>query len=60
MTDKARLEAARAAKREYGRKYRAANKERQNEYRKQWAKDNPGKIKEYQARYWEKKAACKD
>lgn len=26
-------------------------------YRRQWAKNNPEKVKEQQARYWEKRAA---
>lgn len=30
-----------------------------NEYRREWAKRNPDKLREYQARYWDKKAAAK-
>ena len=31
-------------------------KEARRAYRREWAKNNPEKIKEHQARYWEKKA----
>ncbi len=51
---------ARQAQREYMREYRLKNKERLNEYQreynKQWLKDNAGKKKQYNARYWQKKA----
>lgn len=50
-------EQARAAKREYARKYRAANREKFIEYQKKWRKNNPEKIKAIQERYWKKKAA---
>ena len=45
------------AKREYARKYRAANRQKLAKYQKEWRKKNPEKAKEYQRRYWEKKAA---
>lgn len=32
-------------------------KDARNAYRRKWAKNNPDKLREYQARYWEKKAA---
>ncbi len=44
-------------KREYARKYRAANRKKLADYQKEWRKKNPEKAKEYQRRYWEKKAA---
>ena len=31
-------------------------KEARREYIKKWQRDNPDKVKEYQARYWDKKA----
>ena len=52
MTD-----AAKAAKREYNRKYRAANREKLAAYQKKWSRENPEKVKEYSRRYWERKAA---
>lgn len=35
-------------------------KNARNAYRRKWAKNNPDKLREYQARYWEKKAAEQD
>jgi len=52
MTD-----AAKAAKREYNRKYRAANREKLAAYQKKWSRENPEKVKEYSRKYWERKAA---
>ena len=31
-------------------------KEARRAYKRKWARENPEKVKEYQARYWEKKA----
>lgn len=31
-------------------------KEARRAYKRQWARDNPEKVKQQQARYWEKKA----
>ena len=31
-------------------------KKAKNEYQKKWSKDHPGKTKQYQATYWERKA----
>lgn len=45
------------AKREYARKYRAANRQKLADYQKEWRKKHPDKSKEYQRRYWEKRAA---
>ena len=50
-------EQAKAASREYWRKYREANKEKVNAYQRKWRKANPDKVKAAQKRYWEKKAA---
>lgn len=50
-------EKAKAAKREYFRKYREANREKVNEYQRKWKKQNPEKAKAAQERYWTKKAA---
>ena len=50
-------EAAKAAKREYDRKYRAANKEKFAEYQRKWRQANPEKVKEANRKYWERKAA---
>lgn len=33
-----------------------AAKEARKAYRREWAKKNPDKVKEHQARYWNKKA----
>lgn len=32
-------------------------KEARKAYKREWYRKNPDKIKEYQARYWERKAA---
>lgn len=50
-------EAAKAAKREYDRKYRAANREKYAEYQRKWRQANPEKVKEANRKYWERKAA---
>lgn len=49
-------EKIRKAKREYMRKYREKNKEKVNKLNREWRKANPEKVKEYQERFWEKKA----
>jgi hypothetical protein len=50
---------AAAARREYARKYREQNRDRMNEMHKKWRDkpENKEKIKLYNDRYWEKKAA---
>lgn len=48
---------AQEAKREYARRYRAANRQKLAIYQREWRKKNTDKAKEYQRRYWEKKAA---
>ena len=50
-------EQAKAARREYARKYRAANREKVLEHQRKWRKNNPEKIRASQERYWEKRAA---
>ena len=56
MTD-----AAREAKNEYQRKWReqlaADKKAARRAYKRKWAADHRDRCREYQARYWEKKAA---
>lgn len=49
-------EAAAEARRAYQREYRAKNKQKLDEYAKQWRKDHPDKLKEYEAKHWMKKA----
>ena len=64
-------EAAKQARRAYGRKYREANRERINKKKreyyqenrekedarvKKWKAENPDKVKAIEQRYWEKKA----
>ena len=50
-------EAARAARADYKRRYREANKDRIAAYQKLWHEKNPGKRAEYEARHWERVAA---
>lgn len=56
MTEQAR-QAKAAYQREYMREYRAKNKERINKNARAWRKAHPEKTREYEKRYWEKKAA---
>lgn len=51
-------EEAKAARREYQRRWREKNKERIAKTYKEWRSkpENKQKIKEYQKRYWERKA----
>lgn len=50
---------AKQARSEYMKKYRKIyneeNREKIYEARRNWAKKNPDKIREYQERFWEKK-----
>lgn len=50
-------EAARAARAEYKKQYREANKDRIAAYQKQWHEANPGKRAEYERNHWERVAA---
>lgn len=47
---------AEEARRSYRKEYREKNRDRINAYHREWAKNNPEKIKEHQDRYWQKKA----
>lgn len=49
-------EEAKKARAEYAKKYREKNKDRLNAYRRNWNKENPDKVKQYQETYWGKKA----
>lgn len=51
---------AREAKREYMRKYRAANKQKLLDYQRKWRKANPEKCRKYQEEYWIRQAAKGD
>ena len=53
MNDKA-TENRRIYMREYMREYRKKNREKINAQKREWNKNNPDKLKEYQERYWEK------
>ncbi len=50
-------EDAQAARREYMRKWREANRERTNNYMQKWRAENPEKVSAINSRYWAKKAA---
>ncbi|MGN7233861.1 hypothetical protein ACTHQ0_29345 [Priestia megaterium] len=41
---------------EYFKQYREKNRERINQTRNEWARENPEKVALYQMRYWMKKA----
>lgn len=47
---------AREARNAYQRKYAKENRKRINQHQRNWHKANPGKAKEYNQRYWLKKA----
>ena len=47
---------AQEARRDYKRQYRVRNREKINRQQREWRADNPERVKEYQKRYWEKKA----
>lgn len=44
------------AKREYHRKWREKNRKHRNTYQRQYYKDNKDKFKQYQERFFNKKA----
>ena len=50
-------EEAKEARRAYYRNYYAKNREKLNEYRREWSKKNPDKVKAAFNRYWKKKSA---
>lgn len=47
---------ARAAQNAYMREYRLKNRDKCNAISRRWRRNNPEKVKECNARYWEKKA----
>ena len=49
-------ERARAKRLEYLRTYRETHREEKRAYDRSWRRANPDKVKEYQARYWLRKA----
>ena len=49
-------DAARQAKNEYMRQYKAQHRDKEREYNRQWRAKNRDKIKRYQESYWERKA----
>ena len=51
---------AQEARKNYKRRYRLRNREKINLQQRMWRKKNPDKVKEYQARYWERKAGKAD
>lgn len=56
-------EEAKALRRAYQREYRRTHPEqlkRQRECTRQWQRQHPEKCREYQRRYWERKAAQKN
>lgn len=48
-------EARNAYMREYMAEYRKKNREKINAQRREWAKNNPDKVRQYQENYWQKK-----
>lgn len=49
-------EKAKAARREYQRRYRAENKDRYNEMQRDWRRRNPEKVQQYRENYYNKLA----
>ncbi len=47
---------AQETRKDYKKRYRLRNREKINEQQRAWRKANPDKVREYQARYWERKA----
>ena len=54
MNDKA-TENRKIYMREYMREYRKKNREKINAQKREWYRNNPDKIAEYQERFWAKK-----
>lgn len=46
------------AKKIYHQNYQQKNKETLNEYQRQWRAEHPEKIRQYNERYWQRKAEC--
>lgn len=55
MSDEAR-EQRNAYQREYLKKYREKNKDKLNEKQREWRKNNPDKVRQYQENYWTNRA----
>lgn len=49
---------AQEARKNYWRQYRSRNREKINSQRRAWGSRNRDKVKEYQQKYWERKAAA--
>lgn len=47
---------AQKVRRNYKRQYRCENREKINAQQREWRANNPAKVREYQRRYWEKRA----
>ena len=52
MTDEAKK-----LEREYQRRYYAEHRQERNEYQRQWRKENPDRVRAYNAAYWNRKVA---
>lgn len=50
------LTEARAAKQAYMKKWRAANREKVNDYHREWRSNNKEKVQGYYENYWLRKA----
>ena len=51
MTDEAKEK-----RRDYMRNYQEAHRDKLKKYLRKWRSENPTKVREYEQRYWEKKA----
>ncbi len=55
LSEKAKVLKA-AYQREYMKKYRQQDSDYDRNYQREWRRKNPEKVKQYNIRYWEKKA----
>lgn len=46
--------------REYMKEYREKNRERINAQRREWARNNPDRVKAHQEKYWDRKIKEKE
>ena len=53
-------EAAKEARRQYHREYAKNNRKRLNEAQNRWRQANPEKVREYDERYWKRKAEARN
>lgn len=51
-------EAARLARNAARRRYREENREAINAYNRAWKRAHPDRVREYERRYWERRAAA--